>query len=193
MAAGGNRKLIHLGPGRWYRAPLGTAEPVSASAALPSGTWIPIGYTEDGSEIATDLTTEDIEVAEELDPVDTLATKRTTTITINCAESSVANMATALGGDVSRTNTAVAYEFPDPADIVGFILVWDSQEDPTATGPDGATNSRWLFRNCKPSGSGSTANRKAPQKKIVPITVRANKPDNGGSPVKVFPNALGKI
>lgn len=193
MAAGGNRKNITIGPGRWYRAPLGTAEPTSASAALPSAFWTPVGYTEDGSEVTTDITTEDIEVAEELDPIDTLATRRTTTVTINCAESTVANMATALGGDVSRTNDAVAYEFPDPSSIVGFMLVHDSEEDPTATGTDGALNRRWLFRNCKPTGSGSTANRKAPQKKLVPITVRANKPDNGGSPVKIFPDALGRI
>lgn len=192
MAAGGNKKKVSLGPGRLYKAPLGTAEPTSASAALPSA-WIPIGYTEDGTEVSTDITSEDVEVAEELDPIDTVITKRVTTITVQPAQSTVSNLAVSMGGDVTRVDGALAYEFPDPQDIVAFMLIWDSNEDPTTVGVDGATNRRWIFRSCKPSGTVVSAKRKAPQKSLVPMIVKANKPDNGASPVKIFPNALGVI
>lgn len=188
MAAGGTKTNVKLGPGRLYKAPLGTSEPTSATASLPSADWKPIGYTEDGTEISISYTTEDVVVAEEIDPIDTVTTARTVTITVQPAESTVNNLATSLGGTVTRVNDAVAYEFPDPADIVAFMLVWDSDEDPTS-----ATNRRWIFRSCKPSADVSHAKRKAPQKSLVPMTVRANKPTAGGSPVKIFPNASGLI
>lgn len=190
MAAGGTKANVKLGPGRLYKAPLGTAEPTSASAALPSA-WVPIGYTEDGTEVSTDITAEDIEVAEEIDPIDTVITQRVTTITVQPAESTVNNLATSMGGTVTRTNDAVAYEFPDPQQISAFMLVWDSNEDPTSDA--GATNRRWIFRSCKPAGTIAHAKRKAPQKSLVPMIVRANKADDGSSPVKIFPNALGQI
>lgn len=190
MAAGGTPANVHLGAGRLYKAPLATAEPASASAALPSA-WVAIGYTEDGTEIVTDITSEDIEVAEELDPIDTVQTRRTTTINVQPAEMTVNNLATSLGGEVTRLNNAVAYEFPDPTDIVAFMLVWDSNEDPTSDA--GATNRRWLFRSVKPTGTVTTARRKAPQKALLPMALRANKAANGDAAVKVFPNAAGRV
>lgn len=192
MAAGGTPANVKLGPGRLYKAPLGTAEPTSASTALPSA-WTAVGYTEDGTEVSTDITAEDVEVAEEVDPIDTIITRRVTTVTVQPAESTVNNLATALGGTVTRQNDAVAYEFPDPADIVGFMLIWDSNEDPTETVGGNATNRRWIFRNCKPAGTIAHAKRKAPQKSLVPMIVRVNKTSDGSSPVKVFPNADGQI
>jgi hypothetical protein len=190
MAAGGTPANVHLGPGRLYKAPLGTTEPASASAALPSA-WVAIGYTEDGTEIVTDITAEDVEVAEELDPIDTVQVRRVTTVNVQPAEMTVNNLATSLGGEVTRTNDAVAYEFPDPEDIVAFMLVWDSNEDPTSD--SGATNRRWVFRSVKPAGTVTTARRKAPQKALLPMALRANKPASGAAAIKVYPNANGRV
>ena len=75
MAAGGTPSNVDLGPGRLYVAPLGTAEPVNCSAALPSA-WIPIGYTEDGTEFQFGVTREAVEVAEEVDPIGYEMTRR---------------------------------------------------------------------------------------------------------------------
>ena len=73
MAAGGTPGNVKLGAGRLYYAPLGTTEPTNCSTALPSA-WIAVGYTENGTSIDTAITSEDIEVAEELDPIDNVNT-----------------------------------------------------------------------------------------------------------------------
>jgi hypothetical protein len=186
MAAGGTPANVDLGPGRLYYAPLGTAEPASCSAALPSA-WIPVGYTEDGTEVQTDITSEGIEVAEELDPVLFEQTRRTTKLTISMAEATVSRLALALGAGAARANDSAAFEFPDAGSVVPVMFVWDSDEAPSAT------NRRWIFRRCTPSGTVSTARRKAPQKALIPVTFDCARPDGTTRSVRVFPNASGQI
>ena len=186
MAAGGTPGNVDLGPGRLYYAPLGTAEPASCSAALPSA-WIAVGYTEDGTEVQTDITSEAIEVAEELDPIAYEQTRRTTKLTMSMAETTKSRLALALGAGAATVNDATAFEFPDAGTTVAVMFVWDSEETPSAT------NRRWIFRKCTPSGTVSTARRKAPQKALIPVTFDCAKPDSTTKSVKVFPNASGQI
>lgn len=187
MAAGGTPGNVHLGAGRFWVAPVGTTEPTDASSALPSA-WRPIGYTEDGTTVTIEITTEEIEVAEEYDPIDEVNTKRTTMLKIQMAEATRRNLALIVSGVADAANDATAYEFPDPGDEVKFMGVWDSEE--TAAGND--ENKRWLFRECKPTGSIETQRNKAPNKALLPIEIKCVKPV-GASPVKVFPNASGQI
>ncbi|MFN2166827.1 MAG: hypothetical protein ACK2U9_11275 [Anaerolineae bacterium] len=56
-----------------------------ASTALPSA-WRAVGYTEDGTTITTELTNEEIEVAEEYDPVLYVMTKRKVMLSVQMAE-----------------------------------------------------------------------------------------------------------
>ena len=187
MAAGGTPGNVDLGAGRLYYAPLGTSEPTSCSAALPSA-WIAVGYTEDGSTIDVDITSEAIEVAEELDPVGYEQTRRTTKVSFQMAEPTVKRLALAMGAGASTTDTAGAtFEFPDAGSVVGVMLIWDSEDTP------GATNRRWLFRKCTPSGTSSMANKKAPNKRLIPVTFDCAKPDASTKSVKVFANSSGQV
>ena len=51
----GTVENVHLGVGWLYVAPIGTTEPTTASAALDAA-FDPIGYTEDGSQFTTQVT-----------------------------------------------------------------------------------------------------------------------------------------
>lgn len=186
MAAGGTAANIHLGPGRLYYAPLGTSEPTSCSAALPSA-WLAAGYTEDGTSVETEISTEMIEVAEELEPIRVVQTSRRTRVSLQMAEMAVSRLALAMGAGATRTDTAVAFEFPAPDAIVGVMLVWDSMDTPDAT------NRRWVFREVYPSGNISISRKKAPAKATMPVTFVAVQPSGQTSPVKIFPNSSGLI
>lgn len=188
MAAGGNPNRVKLGPGRLYYAPLGTAEPTTPTAALPSA-WQPVGYTEDGTEVATNITSEDITVAEEFDPIDNVMTARSTVVNVTMAEARKANLLVALGGDGSDTDDGTGFEFPDPESIPGVMLVWDSDLAATPT----TSNRRWIFRKVKPSGNVTVVRRKAPAKNSITASLTAVKPDASNAAVKVFPNANGEI
>lgn len=191
MAAGGTPSNVTLGPGRLYFAPLGTAEPTSASAALPSA-WKAIGYTEDGTEISTNITSTAIEVAEELDPIDFVQTMRTTQLSLQMVESTVSRLALAMGAGAAVADGAVAFEPPDPSAIVSVMLVWDSNEDPTT--PTGATgNRRWIFRRCTPSGTATRTNRKAPAKRGVTATFDCARDASGEPPFIAYPNSAGLV
>jgi len=187
MAAGGTPANVDLGAGRLYYAPLGTAEPTSCSAALPSA-WIAVGYTEDGTSVDTDITSEAIEVAEELDPIAYEQTKRTTKLTFQMAEATAKRLALAYGAGATVTDTAgITFEAPDAGSVVGVMFVWDSDDVPSAT------NKRWLFRKCTPSGTTSIARKKAPNKALIPVTFDCAKPDGSTKSFKVFANSSGQI
>lgn len=186
MAAGGTPGNVDLGAGRLYYAPLGTTEPTSCSAA-PDAAWIAVGYTEDGSTIETDITSEAIEVAEELDPVLFEQTRRRTKVGFQMAEPTKKRLALALGAGAGQTDNAASFEFPDAGDITAVMLMWDSEETPSAT------NRRWIFRKCTPSGTQTMANRKAPNKRLIPVMFDCAKPDASTKAVKVFPNSSGQV
>lgn len=186
MAAGGTPGNVSLGPGRLYAAPLGTTEPTSGSAALPSA-WIAVGYTEDGTEVAVDITSEGIEVAEELEPILYQMTKRSTKLTLSLAESTKRRLALAVGLGAATADDAASFQFPDASEVVGVMLVWDSMDTPTAS------NKRWIFRQCTPSGTISIARKKAPAKALIPVTFDCAKPSTSVKSVLVFPSSTGAI
>lgn len=186
MAAGGNSANIALGAGRLYVAPLATAEPTSGSAALPSA-WRAVGYTEDGTKISVELTNEEIEVAEEYEPVLYVMNKRTTMVSVQMAEMTRRNLALAMGTGANEANDGTGFEPPNPGDEVGFMAVWDSEDDAT-----NGSNVRWLFRQCKISGTIETQRNKAPNKALLPVEINVEKPSNA-APFKVFPNSSGRV
>lgn len=185
MAAGGTPGNVKLGPGRLYYAPLGTAEPASASAVVPSA-WSPVGYTENGTQIATAITAEAIYVAEETDPIDTQITGRVTTLAIEMAETTKSRLSLALGaGVVANDNTP--FEYPTPSQIVAVMLMWDSDDTPTAN------NRRVLIRNAIPSGTITEQRRKAPQKATFTAEFTCTKTPAGLEAVKRFPGPTGLV
>lgn len=186
MAAGGTPGNVALGPGRLYMAPLGTTEPVNCSTALPSA-WIAIGYTEDGTEVGVDITSEGIEVAEELEPILFMQTKRSTKLTLSMAESTKKRLALSMGAGSQYTDDANSFQFPDASEVVAVMLIWDSLDTPTAL------NKRWVFRQCTPSGSVNISRKKAPSKSLIPVTFDCAKPSTSVKSVIVFPNSAGAI
>jgi hypothetical protein len=189
MAAGGTTSNVELGPGRLYFAAIGTSEPTNASSALPSA-WNAVGYTEEGSAFTTSLTREEILVAEEIDPIKYVLTKRANSLVVSIAEMTRSRLCVAFGWGVDLS-LVPTLEPPIPGTDVGVMIVWDSNEDPTVA-QDGQGNRRWLFRSAKPSGDLEIVRRKAPAKSLIPVTFNIEKP-SGLQPFKVFPNSNGLI
>jgi hypothetical protein len=185
MAADGNPDNISIGPGRLYVAVLGTAEPTSATST-PNVAWRAIGYTEEGSTITFDTSFEDIEVAEELEPVDVVNNKTVTMVAFSMAEVTKANMALALSGIANSTSTGSLSPVTPGAELA-FMLMWDALDD--YTDPD---NRRWLFRKVKSKGSIEVALQKSPNKALIPVEFQCLKPAGAGS-WEAWPNADGLV
>lgn len=187
MAAGGDPGNIKLGPGRLYVAELGTTEPTLASAALPSA-WRPVGYTEEGHSVTDETTSEAIEVAEELDPVGYENTRRTGAIVFSMAERTRANLALALNMGATGHEGSDAIEPPDLGEEVRVMLLWDADPNDAT-----ASNIRWLWRQVFQSGNVERQARKAPQKRLLPVTFRVEKPATGEKVWKAWPNPAGLV
>jgi hypothetical protein len=147
-----------------------------------------VGYTEEGTTVETEITTEAVEVAEELDPILYVMTRRMTRLNVEMAEMAVSRLALAMGAGASRADDATNFEFPIPSAIVGVMLVWDSEEVPTVN-----TNRRWIFRSVVPNGTISISRHKAPDKATIPAQFQCQLPSGQTSPVRIFPNASGLV
>jgi hypothetical protein len=163
----GNPLALSIGPGKLkLAASLSTPEPTDLVTAWNAG-WLDLGYTDDGSEVALDTSFEDIEVAEELDPVLILATKRTVTISFALAEMTATNLKRAFnGGTITAASGCVYY---DPVVLGGeqyVMLGWESD----------AADERWIFRKCLQADTVSVSRKKAPNKATIPTGFRAVKP-----------------
>jgi len=106
---------VAVDPGLLYVAAIGTTEPTAstdlAAATLPSA-WREVGYTEDGSVFKYDVKSEDIEVAEELDPILSMITARTGTLEFKMAQATRRNLALALNTAAAAANDATTLEPP---------------------------------------------------------------------------------
>ncbi len=187
MSAGGNSDNISLGAGRLWVAPIGTTEPTNASSALDAA-FRAIGYTEDGTTVTIELSNEEIEVAEEYDPVLYVMAKRKIMLKAQLAEATRRNLALTIGGLANANNDASSYTPPDPGDEVAFIVVWDSEE----TALNNTANIRWLFHQCKSGGTIETKRNKAPNKALLPVELNVEKPA-ATPPFEVWPNASGQV
>jgi hypothetical protein len=188
MAAGGTAENVQVGPGRLWIAPVGTAMPTSASAALDAAFW-PLGYTEEGTSVDIEYTSEDVLVAEELDPIMKVNTARAVTLNVQSAEVTRKRLAVAVNLGAEYADSAASIDLPDGSvEAVGVMVVWDSAE--TATGND--DNIRWVFPKVQNGGTITIARQKAPQKALLPLELGAVKVTD--QPIaRVFPNADGLV
>ena len=69
------------------------------------GSYVEVGFTEDGVTFEYSADTADVEVEEETFPLERVITKETLAITCNMAESSLANMDKAIAGSVLAGST----------------------------------------------------------------------------------------
>lgn len=97
---------VTTGPGTLMYAPLGTTEPATRVAAWPAG-WVAVGYTSEGHSFSSSLSIDDVEVAELLDPVRRVTTKRDTKVAFAMAEITLAHLKLLLNGGTTTPDSQV--------------------------------------------------------------------------------------
>lgn len=97
---------VTTGPGTLMYAPLGTTEPATRVAAWPSG-WVAVGYTAEGHSFSSALSIDDVEVAELLDPVRRVTTKRDTKVAFAMAEITLAHLKLLMNGGTTTPDSQV--------------------------------------------------------------------------------------
>lgn len=173
----GTPLAVRVDVGLIYVAPVGTTEPASPTASIPSA-WVPVGYTESGHVFTTGTTSEEVEVAEELDPIRYVSTKRTGTFEVELAEINVQNWAIALnGGDIgSPAGGFVTFEPPDLGDESRLAILWRADDD----------LEQLVVRQALCASDVAVQRRKAPQKATIPVNFKMEKPSNGDKSFKVW-------
>lgn len=163
---------VKVGPGLLYIAAAQTTEISTPTSSIPSA-WTAIGYTEDGSEFTVDPTFEEIEVAEELDPIRVVATKRVATVKFEMAEISVTNLQRALnGGTTSSVSGYTRFVPPDLGAETRKALYWRA---------DDGTEQLTVFRVLQ-VGTVTIPRKKAPAKAKIPVEFKIEIPTDGTDP-----------
>lgn len=174
-------RVVHgLGPGQIRIAALGSAEPPDLATAWPVA-WVPLGYTEEGSEFSYEISTEPVEVAEELDPISTQTVGRNITVAFASAEPTVENLKTALNGgtivvDTAPTPLYVTFEPPDLGTETRVMIGFETED----------AKARYVWRQCFQTGTVSVQRRKGAAKATLPMEFTVEKPSAGGRPFKVI-------
>lgn len=174
----GNPTNIALGPGILYLAALGTAGPTTLDDVWVTA-WSALGYTNDGSAQSYAPSYEDVEVAEELEPLDSTPTGRTLSVQFTLAEMTAKNLQAAFnGGTITFTAAAVGppavraftkFE-PPPLGVETHVAIGFQAEDGLE---------RIWWRDCKQVGNVETGRRKGADKAGIPCEFRAYKPASG--------------
>lgn len=171
VMAVGTPANVRVGPGKLFIAPLGTAEPTDLASDWDED-FVPVGYTEQGSEFQFGASYEDVNVAEEMEPILVLQTARNINVVFASAEVTAQNLKFAFnGGTITTPSTNVTFEPPAAGDYTPVMLGWESD--------DGLE--RWIFRKCIQTGASNIPRRKAPAKAQIPMSFRVLKPDSGAS------------
>lgn len=155
-----------IGPGLIYVAPLGSTEPTDTTTALDAA-WIPLGYTEAGTEMRAQVTTSDVLVAEELDPVKIATTGRASSVVFAMAEITAAHLKVAMnGGTIATVGASTYFDPPAPGAEVRQMILHQST--------DGTV--RWVFRQCLQVGQIQPIQSKAPAKALFACEFKCEKP-----------------
>jgi hypothetical protein len=162
----GNPLALAIGPGHLkLAASLSTTEPTDLASAWPAG-WLDLGYTDAGSKISVETKFEDVNVAEELDPVAVLATARTVMVTFDLAEITATNLKRVFnGGTITAGSGYVYYDPPVLGQEAYCMLGWESD----------SADERWIFRKAIQTGKVEINRKKAPDKATFPTEFRCIK------------------
>lgn len=170
---------IATDPGYLWWAPAGTAEPTHTVAgsvftdAWPVG-FLLLGATEEGSNFSFQTTTEQITVAEFLDPLKYVSTGRSGSIAFALASITATNMKRALnGGTITTTGTGAttmsAYTPPVLGAEVRCVIGWESQD----------STERLIAYQTFNTGQVSVQRRKGAAKATLPVEFGLEVPASG--------------
>lgn len=137
--------------------------------------WVPVGVTRDGSQFSYEITTEDIEVAEYKDPVETDEVSRAIGIAFDLAQITNRSYLMAWNGGtsvtVSGSGATLLTRIGPPAlgQSVKTMIGWESEDG----------TERFVWYEALQSGNISSANQKSPNYKSLPLTFKVTQPDVG--------------
>lgn len=168
----GTPGALALGPGQLFIAALGTTEPTDLTTAWSavSANWVMLGYTDSASEFHYTPSTEDVEVAEELDPISTQTTGRVSTISFALAQLTATNLKRAMnGGTITGGAGIVTFEPPDLGTEIRVMLGFESED----------SQERWVYRQCYQQGDITITRGKGAAKALISAEFKLEKPATG--------------
>jgi hypothetical protein len=167
----GNPTQLALGPGFLHNAILGTPEPIDLITPWEEvGNWIPLGYTNAGSEFMSQLQTAAVKVAEELETIKNAPTDRMSSVTFDLAQLTATNLQVASnGGTITTGNGVVFFDPPDLGDEQRCMIGWESEDH----------TERWIFRQCLMNGQLKITRQKGASNATIACTFELEKPDSG--------------
>lgn len=162
----GNPNAISLGPGTLKTAVVGAAEPASLVAAWDAA-WVDLGYTHEAHTFTVTTTVEEVEVAEELEPLFYVSTKRVGKVAFVLAEITATNLSRAMnGGTITVGSGFVTFEPPLIGAESRRAYAWESTD----------AEERFVWRQCFNSGDVAIGRRKGAEKAGIPFELNLEKP-----------------
>lgn len=157
-------------PGYLFIAPLASTAPTNTVAgsvftdAWPAA-WLPLGATEDGSELSYKIDTSPVEVAEFYDPISYPTTGREGAFAFALASYTLTNFNRAANGGAAAltatsgtgATTLSTFTPPTPGTEVSVMLGWESLDNTL----------RMVAYQCKQGGEIKSAFKKAPDKALI--------------------------
>lgn len=165
-----DRTKVRVGPGKLYFAAVGSVEPATLATAW-AAPWVDLGYTLEGSSFTISPQYEEVEVAEEVDPIDIQSTGRTMTVAFALAQLTAENLQLVLNGGTITTGTGEKTIEPAANTAVPTYtaLGWRSND----------AKEQFVWRRCLQSGDIEIARRRAPDKAVIPASFRVLLPATG--------------
>ena len=167
-------------PGKLFIAPIGSTEPDDTTSPWAAA-WVPLGYTDEGSAFNYEVTTDNVEVAEELDVLARVTTGRDASVEFALAEITKRNLTIAFnGGIVPGDGLEWEFEPPDLGNEARVMIGWDAS-------PNVANNDlRIIFRQCLQGGSIGLENRKGATKSTISANFQLEKPTGGKKLLRIL-------
>lgn len=171
----GNLQAISLGPGTLKTALLGTPEPASLTAPWDGG-FIDLGYTFEGHAFKWTQETEEVEVAEELLPIDEIDTKQVGGVELILAEVTAFHFQLACnGGTILTPSGYVTFEPPLPGTVATKRMYGFESTDGTE---------RIVWRKVRNAGELEMSRKKGADKAGIPLSLKLLSPGTGIPPWK---------
>jgi hypothetical protein len=175
----GASNALSLGPGQLFLGPIGTTEPTDLTTAwsVVSANWVMLGYTTDGSEFRYAPATDQVEVAEELDPVSTQTIGRASSVSFGLAQNTASNLKRAFnGGTITGGAGIVTFEPPDLGTEVRCMIGFESED----------SQERWVYRQCFQTGDITITRAKGAARSSIACEFTLEKPASGAKLFKAI-------